>query len=158
MTMLTGRLTGLADVVLSRTDAWDLLGIDTGDLVEEHIPGLVLTDDILQAKAYLRTPGPRRLFISCSGDLDMLQGILTRERGRVAAISLAPWSHATIEVTAGGQIKQMSDPELANAVTGPLPTLTRPEAYAQLMTLPSVRTSALLEARRQRTRQSHSVP
>jgi hypothetical protein len=135
MAMLKDRPTELIEVVISRTDAWDLLGIDIGDLIEEHIPGLVVTDDFPESKTYLRTPGPRRLFVSCSGGLDLLHDVLARERGHIAAISLSPWLYDTIEITADGQIIHMSDPDLANAVTGPLPTLTWPEAFTQLMTL-----------------------
>lgn len=141
---LTGRPAGSAEVVMSRTDAWNLFGIDLGDLVEERIPGLVLIDDSRQAATYLRTPGPRRLFVSCSAVLD-----LPRERGRVTALCLSPRPDDTIEVTDDGRISHTSNAHLANAVTNPLPTLTRADAYAQLMTLPTVRTSAPLETRMQ---------
>jgi hypothetical protein len=88
------------------------------------------------------------LFVSCSGGLDLLHDVLARERGHIAAISLSPWLYDTIEVTADGQISHMSDPDLANAVNGPLPILTWPEVFTQLMTLPTMRKSALLEARK----------
>jgi hypothetical protein len=125
-----------------------LFGIDSGDLVEERIPSLVLTDDFLQANTHLQNPGSCRSFISCAGGLDLLRDLLTRERGRIAAISLSPWLYDTIEVTADGQIDQMSHPDLADAVKRSLPTFNRPEAYAQLMSLPTVRKSALFEDRR----------
>jgi hypothetical protein len=148
MAVLTGRPTGSAEVVMSRVAAWNLLGIGTGDLADEHIPGLVLTRDFLQTKAHLQKPGPARLFVTCSGGLDLLHDLLTREHGRIAAISLTPWPHATIEVTADGRISGMSHPDLAEALTGPLPTLTRSQAHTRLMTLPTVRNPEPSETRR----------
>ncbi|MGI8333760.1 hypothetical protein ACRYCC_27750 [Actinomadura scrupuli] len=148
MAVLTGRPSGSAEVVMSRVAAWNLLGIGAGDLAGDQLPGLVLTGDFLQAKAHLQTPGPARLFVTCSGGLDLLHDLLTRERGRIAAISLTPWPHATIEVTADGRISGMSHPHLAGALTSPLPTLTRAQAHTRLMTLPTVRRPEPPEARR----------
>ncbi|MGI8333622.1 hypothetical protein ACRYCC_27045 [Actinomadura scrupuli] len=141
---------------MSRLDAWHLLGIDTGDLVEERIPGLVLTEDLLQAKAYLQTTGPRRLLIKFSDDRDVLHDLPTRHRGRIAVVTFSTRPQDTIEVSADGRIQLT--PDSANAVTGLPPTLTRSEAYNQLMNLPTVREPLPLGCWRHSRRTRDAIP
>jgi hypothetical protein len=126
-----------AEIVISRADAADLLGIKTDELVDERIPGLVLTDHIWHSITHLRTPGPRRLFVTQKAELDLIRSdSILRQRERVTAVSLSPWPHESAEIDPDGHITSLSDPTLTSVLSDRLPTLSRDDAHAQLMRLP----------------------
>jgi hypothetical protein len=124
-----------AEIIITRSDAWDLLGVDAGDLIEDRIPGLVLVDDSSQARDYLETTGPRRLYVT-RGGLDLVCDLV--DPGRIAVISLTPCNSDSAEVKEYGQVIRPSSPELDGAIPSLLPPASRQDAHGRLMALPTI--------------------
>ncbi|MFG2245784.1 hypothetical protein [Spirillospora sp. NPDC048823] len=134
--VLLSRQGNATELVLSRTDAWRLFGIDVGTLQDDRIPGLVLTDDPAQTRKNLARPGPpRRLLVTYADEVDDLQALPAHQQGQLVVVSLSTSATASVTVSNGGEV-------IANAaglpMSGRLPLLSRPDAFDQLMSMPTL--------------------
>ncbi|MFA1544583.1 hypothetical protein [Actinomadura monticuli] len=120
-----------AELVLSRPDAWQLFGLDIGTLQEDRIPGLVLTDDHEQTRAYLarQTSSQRLLLAYGNEDEGLLDG-----RGQTPAISISAYTEGTSRVSADGAATNATGPPQSDR----LPLLTRDGAFELLMAMPTL--------------------
>lgn len=129
--MLARRAGRTVEIVLTRQDAWNLLGIDLGTFREDQIPGLTLIDDVSQTENYLRTPAARRrLLINYSEPC----ALFDRQSDELAAVNLTPDAESQVTILADGDgtVFAVEHPELQRP-SG----LTRSEVFAQLMAMPT---------------------
>ncbi|MEU4827065.1 hypothetical protein AB0H37_34775 [Actinomadura sp. NPDC023710] len=136
MDVLSSRAGTASELVLSRPDAWRLLGIDIGTLQEDRIPGLVLTEDLEQTRAVLkRQTVARRVLITYDSDAEDVRISLSRQQSQIAVISLLTQTETTMGVTHDSEVS-------VNAVGLPGParlaTLSKDDAFVQLMSMPTV--------------------
>ncbi|WP_021591190.1 hypothetical protein [Actinomadura welshii] len=130
---LVGRRDDGIELVLTRSDAWHLFGIDNETLRDERIPGLTLTDDHQQTHAYLVRRGlVRRILITCDGDAEDVRKIRAYKQD-LAVISLSGWTEDAMEIAANGEVI----PESTASVPSNLPLLPRHDALDQLTSMPT---------------------
>lgn len=130
MEILSSRQAISADLVLSRSDARKLFGLDIGALQEDQIPGLFLTDDREQTRALLaRQTSSRRLLLAYSNEGEDLSG----GRGHVPVLSISPRTEGITQISADGEVTSSTD----RSALGRLPQLTRGDAFNQLMSMPT---------------------
>ncbi len=130
MKILSSRQGVPAELVLNRPDAWRLFGMDIGTLREDRIPGLILTDDHEQTRAFLALQtSSRRLLVTYGNEGEGL----SRGRGYVLVVSISARNQGSTKISADGEVTRTADP----SVTGRLPLLTRDEAFNRLMSMPT---------------------
>jgi hypothetical protein len=116
--MVAGLLDAGHEVVITREDAEELLGVSGADRE------LVVADDLAAAKNHLAAPGAKRLLVT-SGGLDLVDDVL--RFGSTHAVSLAAWRYDTAEIGADGEVVALTgpDPYLGSVITGPVRLLSR---------------------------------
>ncbi|MVZ99040.1 hypothetical protein F8568_001285 [Actinomadura sp. LD22] len=147
MSTLTHQREHVVELVLTRPDARRLLGIAAGDLQDERVPGLTLTDDDQEAYAHLRRLGLSRRLLVTYDDGDDHPHIQPRHDERTAVLTVATSSHPSTQISANGDIRPR--PPSSPTTSEPhkrAPLLSGPDALDQLMALPTL-------ARRQRSQQ-----
>ncbi|QFG22889.1 hypothetical protein [Actinomadura sp. WMMB 499] len=130
---------GPREVVLSRPDAWQLLGFDAGALREDVIPGLVLTEDDEQTRNYLLSQGPpHRLLVTYRDAKDVLNQLPACEQERLAALSLRSSAESALEIAETGETN--NDHRIGRGAIVPtsLHLMTRPSAFDQLTAMPTL--------------------
>ncbi|GAA2170315.1 hypothetical protein [Actinomadura napierensis] len=137
MDVVTNRHKDAIELVLSRPHASRLLGLNTDDLTEERIPGLMLSRDDQQTHAYLLRQGiSRRLVITYAGEGHDPQRLLPQQNDRLAVVIMSTGTKPSAWISADGTVTSCSGTE-ATAVRLPsrVPLLTRSEAQDQLLSL-----------------------
>ncbi|MEU8803283.1 hypothetical protein [Spirillospora sp. NPDC048819] len=133
---ILSRQSNATELVLSRPDAWRLFGTDMGTLQDDRIPGLTVIDDPAQTRTYLARQGPSRcLLITYDDEVEDLRALPAHQQGQLTVVSLSARTQAPVTVSTGG--------EVTASATGPqmperLPLLSRPDAFAQLMSMPTL--------------------
>lgn len=139
MNVLTHRREHAIELVLTRSDAWRLLGIAPDTLQDERVPGLTLSDDDQQAYAHLRRPGfSRRLLVTCDNGDDCPLG-QSRQDERWGVLTVATSTNPSAQTSATGGITPR--PPSGPTTSGPHERtlrLPRPDALEQLLALPTL--------------------
>ncbi|MFA1546132.1 hypothetical protein [Actinomadura chokoriensis] len=122
------------ELVLSRPDAWRLLGIDVGTLQEDRVPGLVLTEGLEQTRAVLtRQAGSRRILITYDVEAEGFREFLNR--GQPAVISLSSSTETSIADEHDGEAT--GNAVVATEIDRRAP-LSKDDAFTQLMAMPTI--------------------
>lgn len=138
--ILLNRQNNATELVLSRPDAWRLFGTDMGTLQDDRIPGLTLTDDPAQTRTYLARQGPSRcLLVTYDDEVEDLRALPAHQQGQPTVVSLSAWTEASVTVSTGGEVTaSAAGPQMSER----LPLLSRPDAFAQLMSMPTLARSS----------------
>lgn len=100
-----------AELVLSRPDAWRLLGMDIGTLQEDRIPGLILTDGCEQTRAFLaRHASSKRLLFAYGTEGEDIP----RSRDEVTVVSISTRAKGATKISVDGEVTSATEPSLAN--------------------------------------------
>ncbi|URN07668.1 hypothetical protein LUW74_32810 [Actinomadura madurae] len=135
---LIGRQSDAVELVLTRTDAWRLFGIEHGMLRGEQIPGLTLTDDAQQTCGYLARRGlVRRILITCDGEMEDVRESRANER-ELTVISLSERAEGATRIAADGRVTPRAAAPLMPSC---LPLLSKSGAFGQLTSMPTLATS-----------------
>ncbi|MFB4298484.1 hypothetical protein [Actinomadura sp. NTSP31] len=128
------------ELVLTRPDAWRLLGIAPDDLQDERVPGLTLTDDDQQAYAHVRRHGfSRRLLITYDGRDDDHRHTPAQQTARSAVVTVATWTRPSAQISADGSVTPCSSS--GSTIAEPhtrARLLSRPDAIERLLALPTL--------------------
>lgn len=132
MEVLSTRPGTTTELVLSRPDAWRLLGIDLGNLLEDRVPGLVLTEALEQTRAYLtRQAGPCRILVTYDGEAEFRE---FPNQAQLAVISLSPPTGSMV----GAQGVEAAANVVAPSGIDRLTPLSKDGAFNQLMSMPTI--------------------
>ncbi|MEU8305955.1 hypothetical protein AB0C84_20580 [Actinomadura sp. NPDC048955] len=121
------------ELVISRPDAWRLLGIDLGALQDDRVPGLVLTEGPEQTRAFLtRQAGPGWILVAYDGEAEGFREFLNQ--GQLAVISLS-----SPGPTAGAHDAETTTANfVAPSGIDRLTPLSKEGAFKQLMSMPTI--------------------
>ncbi|MFI0486763.1 hypothetical protein [Actinomadura sp. 9N215] len=123
-------------VVLSRSDARRLFGIDADTLREERIPGLALTDDSEHTRNLLaRHASSQNVLVSCTDEVEEFRRSSAHHRGDLTIVTTSPGPGPSANISADGHV-------LLNTTSCPLPDwvplLSTSGAFTQLMSMPTL--------------------
>ncbi|MEU5882851.1 hypothetical protein [Spirillospora sp. NPDC047279] len=134
-TLTDGRF-GAREVMVTRSEAWRLFGLDAGDLAEERIPGLTIIEDFTQIQTYLCLPHDSSRLVITREAAARINAKSFRQQGTATVIHLTGSADARIEVLADGAA--LKTPVFEAGLPDRLELLSIEEAFAELMRLPKV--------------------
>jgi hypothetical protein len=125
------------EVIMTRSDACRLFSPEAGDLVDEQIPGLVLTRGTAEAIGLMNTAGVPRLLISCTTQAVLTDDAILRWPGLRSVLTLAAEASDTaVKVAENGALSWPAVTSPVRAIPNALPVLDLVDAYCQLAALP----------------------